>query len=94
MMQQCDHMTELSERDNIDLAIIPYSADLRASAPLNTFVVYDDRLVIAELFSGEVALRDPKDIAHHLELFEFFRGRALTGERARALLLSVRDEFM
>lgn len=94
MAQQCDHMASMSKRGNIDIAVIPCSADLRASAPLNTFVLYDDRLVIAELFSGEVALRDPKDVAHHLDLFEFFRERALTGDRARALLLSVRDEFM
>jgi transcriptional regulator with XRE-family HTH domain len=91
--QQCAHIAELSRRPNMDIAIVPQSAEVFA-APLNSFVVYDDRLVLAELFSGEVALRDPKDIAHHMDLFEFFRARALTGDRARALLLSVKDEFM
>lgn len=75
MARQCERMAELSERTNIELVIIPQSAEVLAS-PLNSFVVYDDRLVIAELFSGEVALRDPKDVAYHVDLFEFFtRGR-------------------
>lgn len=91
--QQCAHMAELSERTNIEIAVIPQTAEVHGAA-LNTFVVYDDRLVIAELFSGEVVLRDPKDIAHHLDLFTFFYDRALTGGRARAFLLSARDEFM
>jgi transcriptional regulator with XRE-family HTH domain len=93
MARQCKHMAELSERPNVEIAIIPVSAEV-PGAPRNMFVIYDDRLVLVELFSGEVALRDPKDIAHHLDLFEFFHSRALTGERARALLLAVRDEFM
>lgn len=93
MARQCAHMAELSERPNLEIAIIPIAAEVSA-APRNMFVIYDKRLVLVELFSGEVALRDYKDVAHHLELFEFFRARALTGDRARALLLSVRDEFM
>jgi hypothetical protein len=86
-------MVELMDRANVEIAVIPLIAEVR-KAPLNTFVVYDDRLVLTENFSGDVVLRDPKDVMHHLELFEYFYGRALTGERAKALLLSVRDEFM
>jgi transcriptional regulator with XRE-family HTH domain len=93
MAAQCDHIARVSERSNVDLAVIPQSAEV-LGAPLNTFGVYGDYLVIAELFSGEVVLRDPRDIQLHAELFEFFYAHALTGDRARALLLSARDEFM
>jgi transcriptional regulator with XRE-family HTH domain len=93
MADQCDHMAKLSERQNVDIAVIPRSAEVPGGA-LNSFVIYDDRLVLAETFSGEVELRDPKDIAHHVNLFDFFRTGALTGDRATALLQSVRDEFM
>jgi transcriptional regulator with XRE-family HTH domain len=93
MAKQAEHMAELSKRDNIDIAIIPQTAEVFGAA-LNTFVVYDERLVIAELFSGEVVLRDHRDVRHHLDLFEYFYGRALVGDRARAFLLSTRDEFM
>lgn len=91
--EQCEHMARLSERPNIDIAVIPLNAEI-PNAPLNTFVVYDDRLVLAEVFSGEVSLTDPKDIAHHAELFDFFYKHALTGDRARSALLSARDDFM
>jgi transcriptional regulator with XRE-family HTH domain len=93
MAAQCAHLADMTAWPNIDIAILPLSSEI-LSAPLNTFVVYDDRLVLVEIFSGEVALRDPKDIAHHLDLFDFFYGRALTNDRARAFLLTVRDEFM
>jgi transcriptional regulator with XRE-family HTH domain len=93
MARQCAHMAELSARPNVHIAVIPEAAEVPGAA-LNTFVVYDDRLVIAELFSGEVVLREPKDVAHHLDLFEFFHHRALTGDRAAAFLLAARDDFM
>ena len=93
MAEQCAHTATLADRPNVDIAIIPASAEVYG-APMNSYVIYDDRLVIAELFSGEVALRDYKDISYHLDLFSFFYDRALTGERARAFLLAARDEFM
>jgi hypothetical protein len=86
-------MAELSERPNIEIAVIPLNAEI-SNAPLNTFVIYDNRLVLVEVFSGEISLTDPKDIAHHVDLFEFFYRHALTGDRARSVLLSARDDFM
>jgi hypothetical protein len=93
MAEQCQHMAYLSERPNIEIAIVSQSAEVSGAA-LNSFVVYDDRLVVEELFSGEVVLNDPKDVVHHENLFTFFYGHALKEDRARALLLSARDEFM
>lgn len=86
-------MTEVMERANVELAILPSSALIGAS-PLNVFVAYDDRLVIVELFSGEVALRDYRDVSYHLNVFEYFRSRAATGEDARSILEQVANEFM
>lgn len=93
MVEQCAHMATLSDSPNVDIAVIPASAEVHG-APMNSYVIYDDRLVIAELFSGEVTLRDYKDVSYHRDLFEFFYDRALTGDRAKALLLAARDEFM
>jgi transcriptional regulator with XRE-family HTH domain len=93
MTKQCEHMVELSTRPNIDIAVVPRIAETPEAA-LNSFVIYDDRLVIAELFSGEVELRDPRDIAHHRDIFDFFYERSLVGDRARELIMSVRNEFM
>ena len=93
MAQQCAHMAEISERPNVEIAIIPLSSPVPA-APMNSFLVFDDRMVSVELFSSDVVLRDYKDVKYHIELFDLFHGHALTGDRARAFLLSARDEFM
>jgi hypothetical protein len=82
MTAQIHHMIEVSRLPNVELAIIPQDAPV-GMAPLNTFVVYDDRLVLVELFSGEIALRDPQDVSYHLNLFEHFWKYALTGDAAR-----------
>jgi hypothetical protein len=75
MAAQCERIAAVSERPNVELAVIPQYAYV-SGGPLNTFVVYDDRLVLVELFSGEVALRDPRDVSHHLQVFEFFLSHA------------------
>jgi len=61
---------------------------------LNVFVIYDDRLVTVELFSGEVVLRNPQDISHHIALFDLFLSHALRGAEATAFLRRCADEFM
>lgn len=90
---QARHMIEVSQRPNVTLSILPTSSLVEAS-PLNVFVVYDDRLVVVEIFSGEVVLRDYRDITYHLNLFEHFAEQAMTGNEARKLLDSVAAEFM
>ncbi|MFE0025980.1 helix-turn-helix domain-containing protein [Amycolatopsis sp. NPDC059021] len=91
--RQCTHMAEVAELSNVDIAVIPQSAEVHAS-PLNVFVIYDDRLVTAELFSGEVVLRDPRDISYHLNLFAYFLDAALVGDNATAFLREVGSEIM
>lgn len=93
MSRQCAHLAAAAARPNVDLAVIPLGTRV-TQGPLNIFTVYDDRLVLAELFSGGVALRDPRDVSHHLDLFEFFYGHALTGQAAADFCKSVADEFM
>ncbi|MFE0109208.1 helix-turn-helix domain-containing protein [Amycolatopsis sp. NPDC059019] len=93
MARQCAHMAEVSERQNIEIAVVPLTTRV-PDAPMNTFLVLDDRMVIVELFSGRVVLRDYRDVRYHLEHFDLFYSHALTGDRARAFLLSARDEFL
>lgn len=93
MVDQLIHLGEVSLRSNVDLAIVP-SSELVGASPLNIFVVYDERLVTVEMFSGTVALRDYRDISYHLNVFDYFRDRAVSNEDARRLLNSVAEEFM
>jgi hypothetical protein len=61
--------------------------------PLYTFTVYDERIATAETFSGVIMMRDPRDIAYHLELFSFFERYAVMGDEVRALLESYAQRF-
>lgn len=86
-------MVEVAERPNIHLIVLPARVQLGAS-PMSIFAIYDKRLVLIELFSGGVALRDPQEITYHLNLFEYFNDRAVSGEEAQQILEGVADEFM
>jgi transcriptional regulator with XRE-family HTH domain len=93
MREQLRHMADVAAWSNIDLAILTNSVPM-PEAPLNLFVVYDERLVTVELFSGEVVLRDPRDVAYHLELFELFQSHALREGDAVQFLRAIAEELM
>ncbi|MGC5342340.1 helix-turn-helix transcriptional regulator [Streptomyces sp. AM 4-1-1] len=93
MAAQCAHMAEVNRRPNVEIGVIPQTAHVPGT-PMNIFVIYDDRLVTVELFSGEVTLRDPKDVTQHQNLFELFWSHALTGENASEFLSAASHSFM
>lgn len=92
MAVQMGRLASLSELPNIRLGVIPLDARV-PDGPLNTFTVYDERTATAETFGGVIMMRDPRDIAYHLELFAFFERHAVTGGEARALLESYARHF-
>jgi hypothetical protein len=77
---------------NACLGIIPLDA-IVPDGPLNTFTVYDERIATAETFGGVIMMRDPRDIAYHLELFTFFERYAATDDEIWALLASYARRF-
>jgi hypothetical protein len=89
--EQLRHLMAVAERPNVELSVVPAGVEANVP-PLNVFVVYDDRLVLVELFSGEIALRDPRDVAYHLNVFNYFLERALSGDRAVAFLREIMRE--
>ncbi|WP_018653656.1 helix-turn-helix domain-containing protein [Actinomadura flavalba] len=94
MREQIARILALSTRPNVSLGVIPNGLPLISDGPMNTFTVYDERLATAELFSGTLLMRDPKDIAHHLSLFHFFAKHAAYGESAHRILTAVRNSFI
>jgi hypothetical protein len=92
MAIQLDRLVSVSLLPNVSLEIIPFASEV-PEAPLNTFTVYDDRLVTAETIAGLVLMRDPRDVALHLEMFDFFQEHALPGDRMRDLLGQIAGEF-
>lgn len=92
MALQIDRLISLSWLSNIRLGILPLNARVSDGA-YHTFVTYDERLVTIELFTGQLVLRDPKDIAHYRALFDFFSKHALWDDAARAFLGEIADAF-
>jgi transcriptional regulator with XRE-family HTH domain len=93
MAAQCAHMAEVNRKPNVEIGIVQQGVQVPGT-PMNIFVVYDDRLVTIELFSGEVVLRDPRDISQHLNLFDLFWAHALTGDDVSSFLEEAADGFM
>lgn len=93
MAAQVAHMIQAAWRSNVEVAVIPLSAEVRGT-PVNIFVVHDERLVTVELFNGSLSFRDPRDVSYYLEIFELFLGYALTGDSAIKLLQNIADDFM
>ncbi|MEC3891841.1 helix-turn-helix domain-containing protein [Nocardiopsis sp. LDBS1602] len=92
MALQMDRIASLSELAGVDIHIVRAHPPV-PSGPLNGFTIYDDRLVTVEVFTGELALRDPKDISYSREIFDFFHEHALSGENARSFLDGLAQEF-
>lgn len=92
MAVQIDRLASLSRLPNIRIGVLPLSAQVRDGA-YHTFVTYDRRLVTIELFTGQLVLRDPKDIDHYRALFDFFSAHALWADEARSVLTTLADTF-
>lgn len=92
MALQMDRIASLSELTGVEIRVVPAHPPV-PSGPLNGFTLYDARLVTVEVFTGELALRDPKDISYSREIFDFFHGHALSEEKSRSFLVELAREF-
>lgn len=71
LFAQREHLATMAKLPNVELLVVPQDA-LLPEVPSNGFGLFDDRVVIAESFSGEMVLRDPRDVALHVDVFEAF----------------------
>ncbi|MFL1429351.1 MULTISPECIES: helix-turn-helix domain-containing protein [unclassified Nocardiopsis] len=77
MAAQMDRIARIGALDSVEVRVVP-ARSVVPSGPLNGFTLYDDRLVTAEVHTGELVLRDPKDLAYSREIYDFFRSHSLT----------------
>lgn len=75
----------------VALGIIPAATQDRCHWPIETFHVYDDKLVSVELASAEVNIAQPSEVALYLRAFEQLRSMAVYGADARALVVKAID---
>ena len=88
MRRQWGRLIEISRKPNVSLRVIDTDRVV-ADGPMNTFVLYDDRLVTAELFSGEVTLPDAEDVKYHRQVFDYFLSVSHTEQETRDLIAAL-----
>jgi hypothetical protein len=88
MATQLERLIHVAGLPNVNLAILPSDAEMPA-VPLNSFVQFDDRLVIVETFTNELVLRDPRDVGVYMRTFEDFRAASLNRRSTQAKLRQI-----
>jgi transcriptional regulator with XRE-family HTH domain len=88
MLAQLDRLQVVSELPTVDLAILPLGITPPYS-PINSFDIYDDKLVLIETLTEQLAVRDSSDVASYVRAYEAFRQSAFSGPDARRLFESV-----
>lgn len=89
---QLDRLAALGGLDTVDLAFLPWNAEL-VTTPDHGFDLFDDRLVLVETFTAELALREPEDIALYARLFDLCYAAALHGDEATELIARISREI-
>lgn len=85
MAAQIERLISLSHVPTVRIGVVPYGTRL-SRGPMNTFTIYDDRLVTVETFTGRLVLQDARDVAEHLQLFAIYESCSIFGEQARLCL--------
>ncbi|MCX4645216.1 MULTISPECIES: helix-turn-helix transcriptional regulator [unclassified Streptomyces] len=91
MAAQLGYLLTAGALPQVSLGVIPADTSNRCHWPIETFHVYDDRLVSVELTSAEVNITEPAEIALYLQAFEQLRSMAVYGADARALITRAID---
>jgi transcriptional regulator with XRE-family HTH domain len=87
MAAQLGHLLATMALPSVSLGVIPFTAQRRMWA-LETFTIFDDRRVHAELLSAAVTVTAPGEIAEYVKAFAELSELAVYGAAARALITS------
>jgi transcriptional regulator with XRE-family HTH domain len=83
---QLDRLLVVSGLPNIELHVLPFAVQLPYPA-LHGFWIYDDKLVLVDTISAELALRDRDDIALYERLFAWLWEVSLAANDAPQLIV-------
>ncbi|MFJ5301472.1 helix-turn-helix domain-containing protein [Streptomyces sp. NPDC088350] len=92
MAMQVDRLASISLLPNIRLGVIPLEGHVPVG-PLNTFTVYDTRIVTVETQTGAMVFKDHRDVSAYLDEFAVYEGLALFGDQCRERLSEWADRF-
>ncbi|RKT56031.1 helix-turn-helix protein [Saccharothrix australiensis] len=85
MCEQIDHLAQIMRRPNVQLGVVPWTADVSMVA-LHGFQVYDERVVTLSVLTGNATITDPHDVREYLALFGRLERLAVRGEPLEDLL--------
>jgi transcriptional regulator with XRE-family HTH domain len=91
MAAQLGYLLTAGALPSVSLGVIPAGTRERRQWPIETFHMYDDRLVSVELLSARVKITQPSEVALYLKAFEQLRSMAVYGAEARALVVKAID---
>ncbi len=93
MAGQIDRLISASRLPSVDIRVVPLAGP-QHDFPGHSFSIKDTRTVTIELVHAETVVTDPRDVSQYIDKFDGFSRAALSGDDMRALLESIRDEFL
>jgi transcriptional regulator with XRE-family HTH domain len=91
-LAQLDRLERLLDAEYIRLGVMPLQAGL-ITFEHSSFVLYDERLLVAIVGSNEIEFDNPRDIVEHKNMFEVLEKKACYGDEARTLIRNAVDYF-
>ncbi|MEV8440005.1 helix-turn-helix transcriptional regulator [Actinosynnema sp. NPDC051121] len=85
MCEQIDHLVQTIRRPNVQLGVVPWTADANLVA-LHGFQVYDERVVTLSVLTGNATITDPHDVREYLALFSRLERLAVRDDALEDLL--------
>ncbi|MGH3857430.1 MAG: helix-turn-helix domain-containing protein [Pseudonocardiaceae bacterium] len=92
MVDQIDHLAILTGRSHIRLGVIPWGSPTPV-LPLNSFTMFDDRLVIVGTTTRVAYLTVRTDLDAYNRLYDRIAAFAVYGEEAREILARVANRY-
>jgi transcriptional regulator with XRE-family HTH domain len=90
MAEQIDRILLLAAMRHIEVGIVPRDVMVPAATG---FDVFDDRLVLIDLDTTEVIIRDPDQVARYLDIYERLRVRAVRGADLADLVRTIAHDL-
>jgi transcriptional regulator with XRE-family HTH domain len=92
MVEQLDHIIEISQRPGVRVGVIPWTTPVNVF-PLHGFSIYDSRDVIVGTRVATAFLTDSQDVAEHEKLFSELEALAAWDALARDHLGRIAADF-
>jgi hypothetical protein len=89
---QLDRLLVLAGLETVELAVLASETPL-IKATTHSFEIFDDRMVLVETITAELAIREAEDVAFYTKLFELYWGIAKHRAEASALITRIALEL-